>query len=261
MYRRLLTIALAAVLALLGTGAVYAYVKGADDRARAGTKAVDVLIAQKRIPAGTSLKDVQDGGYIATNQVPTTAVPDGAMSKISGDMATQVANADIQPGQIVLKQSFGSLIPTTSGLVIPDGMLAVSFSVQSPADVVGYVQPKSEIAIFDTYTPPDAANASSSGADSSTTSSANKVTRLLLSRVQVLAVSTSAPTSTDKAEGAGKLLVTIALNQADTERLIHEVETGSLYLALLSQTSKTAPAPGVDSLGKIGSVFAEGGTP
>jgi hypothetical protein len=50
-------------------------------------------------------------------------------------------------------------------------------------------------------------------------------------------------------------LVTAALNQADAERLIHEQSTGSMYLALLSQTSKTGPSPGVDTLGKLGPVF------
>jgi pilus assembly protein CpaB len=251
MNRRLLMIALAVVLALIGTGAVYTYVKHADTRALAGTKAADVLIVQKRIPTGTSVKDVQAGGYLKADHVPTSSVPAGAINAISSDMSTQVATADLQPGQIVLKESFGNLVPTTSGLNIPDGMMAVSFSVQTPADVAGYVQPKSQIAIFDTFklVNKDGTPTSKSAAD------ANKATKLLLPRVQVLAVSAAAPKSTDKAAGNGTLLVTVALNQADAERLIHESESGSMYLALLSETSKTGPARGVDNLGLLGPVF------
>jgi pilus assembly protein CpaB len=251
MNRRLLMIALAVVLALVGTGAVYTYVKHADTRALAGTKAADVLIVQKRIPTGTSVKDVQAGGYLKADHVPATSAPVGAITALSSEMSAQVATADLQPGQIVLKDSFGDFVPTTSGLNIPDGMMAVSFSVQTPADVAGYVQPKSQIAIFDTFklVNKDGTPTTKSGAD------ANKATKLLLARVQVLAVSSAAPKATDKAAGNGTLLVTVALNQADAERLIHESESGSMYLALLSQTSKTGPSHGVDNLGLLGPVF------
>jgi len=249
MKRRPLIIGLAALFAMLGTGAMYVYVKQADARALAGTKAADVLIVQKAIPAGTSVKNVLSGAYLRADHVPATSVPADAISAMSGAMAALVATADLQPGQIVLRQSFGELVPTTSGLEIPSGMLALSFSVSTPGDVGGYVQPNSQIAIFDTYAP------ISKAGTNSTTGDANKVTRLLLPRVQVLAVSAAAPKSTNKAAGNGTLMVTVALNQADAQRLIHEFESGSLYLALLTQTSRTGPAPGVDSLGLVGPIF------
>jgi pilus assembly protein CpaB len=248
MNRRLLMVALAVMLALVGTGAVYLYAKQADSRAVAGSKAADVLIVQKQIPAGTPVRTIMTGGYLLSDHVPATSAPSSAITTISAEQADLVATSDMQPGQIVLRQSFGTLVPTTSGLVIPNGMLAVSFSVATPADVAGYVQPGSQVAIFDTYTPPAQAGAAADA-------TANKATKLLLSRVQVLAVSAGAPKSTDKAVGNPTLLVTAALNQADAERLIHEQSTGSMYLALLSQTSKTGPSPGVDTLGKLGPVF------
>jgi pilus assembly protein CpaB len=102
MNRRLLMIALAVVLALVGTGAVYTYVKHADTRALAGTKAADVLIVQKRIPTGTSVKDVQAGGYVKADHVPATSAPAGAITGLSSEMSAQVATADLQPGQIIL---------------------------------------------------------------------------------------------------------------------------------------------------------------
>jgi pilus assembly protein CpaB len=251
----MLIICLAVVLALVGTGAVYAYVKNADDRALAGTKAADVLIVDRRIPAGTSVKDILSGGYLRRDHVPETALPKGAISSLKGDdMADLVATAELQTGQIVLKQAFGQLAPTTSGLIIPDGMMAVSFSVKTPGDVVDYVQPKSQIAIFATFTllPNAAPNATPdpNGGD--------KATKLLLPRVQVLAVSQPAPKDTGSAKGAGDLQLTVALNQADAERLIHEMVNGSLYLALLTDKSKSEPAPGVDDKGVLGPIFPAG---
>ena len=55
MRTRLLTITLAAVLALLGAVAVLAYVRQANERAVNGLKAETVMVANGAIPAGTSL--------------------------------------------------------------------------------------------------------------------------------------------------------------------------------------------------------------
>jgi pilus assembly protein CpaB len=43
------------------------------------------------------------------------------------------------------------------------------------------------------------------------------------------------------------VLITVAVNQKQAEQLIHATQTGSLYLALLSDTSKVAPSLGVDN--------------
>ena len=256
MNRRLLMIALAVMLALAGTGAVFAYVKQANNRALAGTKAAQVIVVQKPIAAGMAVSDVLSGGYLQTENVPATSSPSDALPTIGSSMGTLVATSDLQPGQIVLRQNFGTLVPTTSGLAIPDGMMALSFSVTTPGDVAGYVQPKSQIAIFDTFKlvsktggPIGASTTGSSGAD------ADQATKILLPRVQVLAVSAAAPKTTGTAVGSGKLVITVALNQADAERLVHEQTLSQLYVALLSQSSKVAPAPGVDNLGYLGSMF------
>ena len=255
MNRRLLMIALAVMLALAGTGAVFAYVKQANNRALAGTKAAQVIVVQKPIAAGMAVSDVLSGGYLQTENVPATSSPSDALPTIGSSMGSLVATSDLQPGQIVLRQNFGALVPTTSGLAIPDGMMALSFSVTTPGDVAGYVQPKSQIAIFDTFKLVSKTGAPLGASTSSSGSDADQATKVLLPRVQVLAVSAAAPKSTGAAIGSGKLVITVALNQADAERLVHEQTLGQLYVALLSQSSKVAPAPGVDNLGYLGSMF------
>ena len=54
MKRRVLTVTLALLLAVLGTVGVLAYVHGANARAVAGVRATSTLVAQQPIPAGTS---------------------------------------------------------------------------------------------------------------------------------------------------------------------------------------------------------------
>ena len=249
MKRRSVQIGLAIVLALVATVAVYSYVKRADQRAVAGKQAVAVQLVVRAIPAGTTGKDVRDKGYLQVDKLPADSVPADAVKSISDAMLDQVATADIAPGQVLLPQMLGSRTPTTSGLPIPKGMLAVSVQLSAPADVAGYVQPGSEIAVFDTFIMVSKGDVS--GDNSGSGKDDNWTTKLMLPRVEVLAVSTGAPSKTDTGltshASTQQLLVTVAVTQVDAQRLIHETVRGNLYLGLLSASSVTAPGLGVDN--------------
>lgn len=263
MNRRVLMIITAVVLALVGTGAVYSYVKHADTRALAGKQPVEVLIVGKRIPAGTSARDVRTGGYLRTDHLPADATPRDSLTTIGADWQSEVATADIPAGQVVLREMFGAKVPTTSGLAIPAGKIAVSVKLNVDGDVAGYVQPGSQIAVFDTFILLDGKSVPS-GSKTSSDKTDNWATKLLLPRVDVLAVSQGPPAGTkaglaDSNTAAGNtLLVTVAVDQADAERLIHIAQTGMPYAALLSDSSKSAAAPGVDNHGRLGAVFPGG---
>jgi pilus assembly protein CpaB len=264
MNRRILVIVAAVILALVGTGAVYAYVKNADTRAVADKQPVNVLIVSKRIPAGTSAQDVRSGSYLRTDHLPADATPQGAVKVLATDWESEVATADIQPGQVVLRDMFGSKVPTTSGLAIPAGKIAISVKLSADGDVAGYVQPGSQIAIFDTFILVDGKNVPS-GSKSGSDKNDNWATKLLLPRVEVLAVSQAAPDGTkaglkdaNSNSSSATLLVTVAVTQADAERLIQVAQTGMPYAALLSDDSKTAPAPGVDNHNRLSPVFPGG---
>ena len=264
MNRRILMIVGAVVLALVGTGAVYSYVKKADSRALAGRQPVDVLIAGKRIPAGTSADAARNGGYLRADHLPADATPRGSVNAIGADWQSEVATADIQPGQVLLRDMFGTKVPTTSGLAIPGDKIAVSVKLTADGDVAGYVQPGSQIAIFDTFILLDGKNVPS-GSKTSSDKTDNWATKLLLPRVDVLAVSQGAPTGTkagladgNNAGNNATLLVTVAVSQSDAERLIQVAQTGMPYAALLSNSSISGPAPGVDNHNRLGPVFAGG---
>lgn len=251
MNRRIALIAIAVLLALVGTFAVYSYAHNADKRAVDATKAAQVLIAQKQVPAGTTWSEAVKGGYFSQERIPATAAPASAVAStnaaISGD---EVATADIASGQIVLRPMFGVKVPATGVLAIPTGMQALAVSLPSNADVAGFVESGSEIAIYTTF----------KLNDKSTTSSANgalggadlMATKLLLPRISVIATSQGAPSDvTGKgANGsAGTVMVTLAVTQDQAQRIILAQQVGSLYLALLSDTSVTNPGGGTVNLG------------
>ncbi len=101
--------------------------------------------------------------------------------------------------------------------------MAVTVETGAPEQVAGYVQPGSQVAIFLTYTV----------LDSNGTKTNIERTRVLLPRVEVLAVGTYQPSRNGTAptvrqrHRASSLLLTVAVNQAEAERLIEGLSHGT----------------------------------
>jgi pilus assembly protein CpaB len=258
--RRVLTITLAIALAVLGTAGVLAYVHGADARALAGQKAVSVLVAQDKIPSGTTAGTALQSGMLVSQKLPASAVPSEAVSSINPAVSGLVMGTDVQPGQVLLRPMLVVSSQLTGALAIPKGMVAVTVSTCMPGAVAGYVQAGSRVAVFGTYSDvknngSQSCGGSGSSPGSGQTNLARVHTRILLPRVQVLAVgaaqasgqnaASSGPTissssSNQNSNSSQNIMVTLAVSQADAERLITLDSSGLTYLALLTPSSHTA---------------------
>lgn len=259
MKRRLFAVLVAVVLAAVGCLAVVAYVRGADRRALAGREAVWTLVADKRIPAGTTGAQIRDGGYVQRVAMPAATVPADSVEAIDDQLAALAVTADLQPRQLLLRGMFGESTRVSGGLALPAGKLAVSVEMTAAARVAGFVRPGSKVAIFDTFTLREGKGRVPSGARLSDNYEYNHATRVLLPRVEVLAVgergtagaATSTPVEAGSTKDAAKagltLLVTLAANQDEAEKLIHASLTGTLSLALLDDTAAIEPGAGVDN--------------
>ena len=254
MNRRIVLVAVAVVLALFGTLAVYSYTQNADQRAVAGSKAAQVLIAVKQVPAGTTWGDAVKGGYMKQENMPAASTPDSALtsSTTSTVQTTEVAASDIGPGQIVLRQMFGAKVAATGVLAIPKGKIAITVAMANDADVAGFVVPQSEVALFLTTSVVRPAGTKTT---SDTFGTSLQVTRILLPRVSVIATSQAAPTDLGGTKAAssnnssGSVLITLALTQEEAERVIEGRTIGQLYMGLLSDSSLTGPDEGVSNVG------------
>ena len=262
MRRALLAACVAVLLALVGCVAVTLYAKTADARALRGQRAVRVLVAHARIAAGTTGQSIRDGHEVDVVTVPAATVPADALSAIDDSLLTLAVSADQQPRQLLLRGAFGTPAGNSGGLAIPDGMLAVSVSMRMPAQVAGYVQPGSQVAVFDTFNVAEGkgtpAGPVPAGDGLANNHGYDQATRLLLAKVRVLAVGTHA--AADKASGgtglsgsssaqgdAQAVLVTVAASQDDAQRLVHAAQTGVLYLALLGAGTDPHPGAGTDN--------------
>jgi pilus assembly protein CpaB len=248
MRRRIVLIVAAVLLALAGTAALWQYVSGADARALAGKEAVDVLVAADAIPAGVDFEEAQRQGLVETVGFPRGAVPVGAFAD-AGQAAGLVTSRAIEPHELLLASNLGprdAVAPTTGGLTVPPGKVALPVSLQhfaNSADWAGYLEPGAEIAIFAAFTsvgPPNAP-AFPRGDGLALEAPNNQVSRLLVHRATVLAVAGSEDT---ESETPGTALV-LAVDQQQSEQIVLGLFNGvALYPVLLTDDEVLTPSPG-----------------
>jgi len=252
--RRLLTIVLAIVLAVIATGAVLLYVKGADQRYFDRHKAVSVLVAKQQVPAGTQAGTALTDGLLGVEKLPAFSVPSDAVRAITPDLKSLVLSGELPSGELLLKPMLVTALAAHTGLAIPPGMVALSLQFCLARDVAGYVQPGSQVAVFNTFVsgPPGSATQGCNGINVQKGVTGVHV-RLVLPNVKVLAAGAAAATtgttgatatstsfsqsSSAQASSTTIMLVTVAVNQLDAEKLIHLDEVQVPYLALVTSSS------------------------
>lgn len=268
MKTRLLTITLAAVLAMLGIVAVLAYVHQANERAVHGLKAETVMVAAGAIPAGTSLSKAQQEHLLGSEKVPESSLTTPVVQSVTAANEHLVMSGAVAKGQVLLQNMLASAASVTAGagFAIPPGMVAVSVNLCVSEAVSEYATPGSNVAVFDTIAGKGSqaqrgCQAQHEILNSGLITSATAATTLLvLQKAEVLAVgqnpgsqgtsggnSVTASTgpSSSASSSEGEVLVTLAVDQADAERLILIDEVGMPYLALLGPNSTTGLAPPV----------------
>jgi pilus assembly protein CpaB len=237
MGRRIVAIFAAAVVALLGAAAVMVYANGADARAVASQQPTPVYVVKTLVPAGTTLKDAVQNGLIVKTSVAAKGLPLGALVDVNSGNGGLYSLSDLQPGQYVLAAGFGSKPVGTKAIDVPAGQVAVSINLPDPARVGTFVTPGSRLVLFDSFQSGGGANGSASGGIQ---------TRVLLDNVQVIAMGATSLTpsqatkpgdSTGSAPAATALL-TVAVTPTDAVRLVHGIQTGSLYAALRGTDAK-----------------------
>jgi len=238
---------------------VLAYVNKADARAIEGQQATTAYVATKDVPAGTTLHDAIARKLIVKEQLPRKTVPSGALVDVTPALDRQVARTDINAGELVMASRIGTEVADTGGLDIPAGKMAVSVALEDPQRVGGFVHPGSQIAVFDTYNTLNFADPTTPTGDGLADARANnRATQLLLPRLTVVAVGSdiTPPENLHKVQqgdnGQGTtqstvVVVTVAVTQKEAEKLVQGVQTGHLYLGLLTAKSKVTPGDPVDN--------------
>jgi pilus assembly protein CpaB len=240
MGRRSVLLVAALVVAALGTTMVFFYVNGVNDRALAKQNPVRVLVAQKLIPAGTSVSDAQHDGSFTRKTISKGDAITGAISDFP-PINGKTASTTIYPGDQITQVKFSAQGPTST-LVPPAGKLSISVVLNDPAQVAGFVTVGTKVAIFFTGL------AAKGGGQ--------EQTQLLLPAVEVLAIGskTAAPAAAASGTETGSVsntFLTLAVDQKDYQRVLFASTHGRLNLGLLGQgftPSLTVPPTGQSNL-------------
>jgi pilus assembly protein CpaB len=232
-------LAVAAVIALIGTTMVVLYVNGLSSKATANESLVKVLTATGQISTGETATQAQSEGKFALTEVPKSSVVAGAVTAID-TMGSQVALAPIYPGEQILAVKFGTTASASQTLPVPKGKVAVSVELSDPGRVAGFVTPGSKVAIFVTI------KDTSGGA-----TGAASVTRILVSSVEVIAVGPTTlltpPGSAGSAANTAvpQTILTVALAQRDADRVIFGSNNEALAFGLLGSGTRIKHDAGV----------------
>jgi pilus assembly protein CpaB len=234
--RRILVIA-AALVAALGAVLVFLYVRGADTRAEDQFETTEALVATAPIQPGETVEAASGAGKIAKKAVANgSLLPDHQvdLSQLTGE----VALTTIYPGEQIIASKFGTSAAPASSLQIPEGKIAISVNLTDPARVAGFVNPGSVVAIF------------LNGTDQR---QGRPFTQLLLPKVTVLGVGSTTPVSTTTTDQSGaqtteqlpRTLLTLAVSQAEAQKILFSQTNGELAFGLLPSDGKTSVRPGL----------------
>jgi pilus assembly protein CpaB len=261
MNRRVVPIVIAVGLAVLAGIVVFLFARSTQSSSATGDQPVTVLVTTQQIAQGTTLQAAMDAGALNQTQVPIRLRPAGAVEAVTAQNGSLLAVGDLQVNQMVLDGDFASVLPAvaSSALEVPEGLVAISVPLADPNKVGPFLRPGSEIGVFDTIALTGAAAAApaaegaadgagepgtgtgTGGAGSGTT------TRLLIDKAMVLAIGpvNAEAASAATAEAWNAPLVTVAVTQAQAEKLIQALQSGTPYMALLGPNTSLKQSAGV----------------
>jgi len=219
----------AIVLATMATLGIMIYVQSLRAQIKEDSTPVNVLIARKAIPKGTSIEIIEDKNLVEIERIPKRYVAEGAYSDLS-QIHGHVLTITLNKGEQLTSSKLEKRSEAGLSYQLPEGLVAISIPIDEVIGVSGHIKQDDRIDIIATFSP------GPGGTD---------ISKTLLQNVQVLSVSsTNADTKSsvrigkNSTQGNQKKTITLALSSSDAEKLVFAEEKGSIWLMLLSHNNQ-----------------------
>ncbi len=244
--RRTIILIGAIVVGVLAAFATLRYVSGVEDQANENAKQVPILVATDTIPEGMSVAEASSLGLIAQAEIPQSNVPVDAVDS-TDQLGNKIAVVDISARTPITNSLWITQDEAfvTNAERIPEGMVAISVSVDQVRGVAGLIVPGDKVNLMVTgqaNTDDEAAAAAGAG---TTTGVLTRPAYTVYQGVEVLFVGQNAVVATAQqgAEGAegeessqlvqgGSNLLTLSVPQEAAE-VVASVDSASIYLTLV----------------------------
>lgn len=246
--RRTIILIGAIVVGVLAAFATLRYVSGVEDQANENAKQVPILVATDTIPEGMSVAEASSLGLIAQAEIPQSNVPVDAVDS-TDQLGNKIAVVDISARTPITNSLWITQDEAfvTNAERIPEGMVAISVSVDQVRGVAGLIVPGDKVNLMVTgqaNTGEEAAAAAGAGTASGVLT---RPAYTVYQGVEVLFVGQNAAVATAQqgaeAEGAeaeesnqlvqgGSNLLTLSVPQEAAE-VVASVDSASIYLTLV----------------------------
>lgn len=231
-----LVVFLALILATLATAGVFMYSRGVQEEANTGGTMVPVVVTKVDIPARSDLDQLIGDDQFKIIQVPASVVVDGAVTSVD-QLAGKNNSVAILAGEQIPVARISGNVPG-GALAIPEGMEAITVSLDASRGVAGAITAGDHVTIYSTFR-----DAPGKGAANETFTVVLVPTAELLAVFRPLADSTfgggDEPTSSEQLPGS--LAVTVALTPEDAQHFVFSMETGSVWFGLLPPDENGRP--------------------
>jgi Flp pilus assembly protein CpaB len=233
-----LVVFLALILATLATVGVFMYSRGLQEDANTGGTMVPVVVSNVDLPARTDLDQVIKDDQFRIVQVPASVVVDGAVTSVD-QLAGKNNSVAILAGEQIPAARISGNVPG-GALAIPEGMEAITVSLDASRAVAGAINAGDQVVIYGTY---------NDFTDIATGEKVPTMTTVLVPTAELLAVFRPIASSTfgndESATSAeqlpGSLAVTLALTPEDSQRFVFTMETGRVWFGLLPPDENGQP--------------------
>ena len=236
--RRTSMVIAAVVLGAIASFTLYRHLQGVEDQVYGDARHVEVVVAAVDVPKGTGGDQAIASGLV-TKMMPAEFRPSTAITTVDS-IRGKVANLNVPAGTVVVENMFvdtAQAVVDTNAQLIPEGMVAVSISVDQVRGVAGLIQPGDKVnMIIDDPSVPE-----------------TPTKRVLFQNVDVLFVGqTPAPqagadpaAAAPVADPAGGGLLTLAVPPLAASKIALVSDTG-IFLALVPPGNPPVEVPPVD---------------
>jgi Flp pilus assembly protein CpaB len=234
-----LVVFLALILATLATAGVFMYSRGVQEEAKTGGTMAQVVVSKVDLPARTDLDQMIKDDQFRIEQVPVGVVVDGAVTSVD-QLAGKSNSVAILAGEQIPVARISGNVPG-GALAIPQGMEAITVSLDASRGVAGAINTGDHVVIYGTYT--DFTDIAT-GQKVPTTTSVLVPTAELLAVFRPIASSTFGSNDESATSGEqlpGSLAVTLALSPEDTQKFVFTMETGRVWFGLLPPDENGQP--------------------
>jgi pilus assembly protein CpaB len=219
----------AIALAVAGALIIVFYAQGADQRAMATTKPVDVLVVKTAIPAGTPVNEMT--ASLVIEKVPAAGVADTALSNLDKSAGT-VSAVDLVPGEQLLAERLvaPAEVKADGGVEVPAGLQEVSFEVEPKRVVGGRINVGDHLGFFLSF---DTGANKAKPEEATTQLTVHKALVTAVQRAPQAADAEKPEDGTDPADTTlpeGSLMITVAVNDVDAGKIVFASEFGRIWL-------------------------------